>query len=209
MTLVSNRESIEVVRNTYGLTPDFIGPVDQHPIRIHFQEIDGVVYVTPEGSRTLQDWKDNVMAWARVDYPKVAHGAALIPEGFYVSSASALNAVAERVDGKPYAFACHSRGAAQGAVLAKFLIDAGRPPPLKLYLIEPARAFFGVLPEEFVGVESWGTWNGNDPVPYVPLACAQFQLQIIGHDDKLDPFACHHLVAVAAALDDLNRGTST
>jgi hypothetical protein len=197
--MITNRESIDLAAWAYTVPPDIVGPIAEHPIRIHFKKIDGITYVSPEGSKTEQDWLDDFRGWVDPFLPRVNHGDGFIPEGFYVSCKSVLNELAAKLWSAPFCLVGHSRGGAQAGVLASLLFDRGTVAK-KVYLLEPARAFIFRTPAEFgAAIPVWGVWNGNDPVPHVPLG-RQFDLQIVGRD-AVNPFDNHHLPSVASALD--------
>jgi Lipase (class 3) len=195
--LISNRAAVDLAQAAYGSTPDIVGPLEVHPIRIHFHENDGVTYVVMEGSAKKADWIDNFRIWADPFLPRVNHGDGFIPEGFYISVKSVLDEVVGKIWSRLFCLVGHSRGGAQAAVMAKLLLDRGAI-ARKIYLLEPARAFIFSLPPELVSL-TWGVWNGNDPVPHLPIG-AQFSLQLVGRP-ALDPFDCHHLASVGSALD--------
>lgn len=197
--LISNIAAAEIALSCYGSPPSIVGPSDIHPIRVHFMELDDVLYAIPEGSRTPGDWRDNFDALARLDQqPKGHPTAGLVHGGFLESSLSVKDLIKARVAGRPYAIIGHSRGGAQALVLGALLADDGVA-PLKVYLIEPARAFLFRLPDALKQFEVWGCWNGNDPVPHLPPIFEQPILQIIGKPTA-DPFECHHLANVIASL---------
>jgi hypothetical protein len=194
--MITPTEAIDLAAQVYQVEPDLIGPSIDHPIRIHFREIDGILYIIPEGSRTRPDWVDNVRSWAIPDLARIAHGITFIPEGFYYSSISVLTPLVEVIGSRPFGIVGHSRGGAQAGVLAYLLATRGLIAK-KVYVIEPARAFIFRIPNVFDQIEIWGCWNGNDPVPHVPFG-EQFRLDLIGHP-TVDPFDCHHIENVAAA----------
>lgn len=199
MKLLSNIEAVELVSASYGAPPSITGSSDFHPIRVHFVQVGEVLYVTPEGSRTPGDWRDNFDTLARLDVETKGHpSAGLVHSGFLESSLSVLGQVKARIAGRPFAIAAHSRGAAQGLVLAALLADDGIMTQ-KIYAIEPARAFLFRLPAVLAQILFWGSWCGNDPVPHLPPLFEQPMLQIIGKP-ALDPFENHHLASVLAAL---------
>ena len=202
--LLSNIDATEMVAACYDEPADLTGTVAEHPIRLHYKERDGVLYIVPEGSRTPADWRGDFEAWLRRDHEKINHPSlGLVHSDFLASSLSVLDQVKQRINGQPFCIAGHSRGGSQAGVLGGLLADDGIV-PLKLYLIEPARTFFPWLPSIFDRFPTWGCWNGNDPVPFAPLAWAQFKLQIIG-TPMLNPGDCHHIANVIAALKIANN----
>lgn len=194
--MITPAKAIDLVIDAYHNPPALVGPLGDHPIRIHFYDIEGVRYVVPEGSKTRKDWRDNLRAWLVLDLPHVACGLSFIPEGFYASSVSVKDQLKEAIGIRDFALVGHSRGGAQAAVLAKLLLDDGLVAK-KLYVIEPARAYVFKIPDELAQIPTWGVWNGNDVVPHLPLG-EQFKLDIIGRP-MFDPFDNHHIEAVAAA----------
>jgi hypothetical protein len=194
--MITPAKAIDLAAQAYQAEPDLIGPRSDHPIRIHFREVDGILYIVPEGTKTRLDWADNVLAWAVPDLATIAHGITFIPEGFYYSSASVVDELVSTIGPRQFGIVGHSRGGAQAGVLAYLLASRGVIAQ-KIYVIEPARAFIFRIPRVFEQIEVWGCWNGNDPVPHVPFG-EQFKLDIIGQPTR-DPFDCHHISAVADA----------
>lgn len=189
--------AIEAVQATYDRPPDFVGPQVDHPIRVHFTEVEGVLVVTPEGSKTEADWLGNIDVWSYSELYKNFH-----PEfgwhhyDFLVSTESALETVADRVGSKRYIIAGHSRGATQGIMLAG-LMALRKVPPVQVFALEPPRGFFLKIPALYDDIAVEGSWNGNDPVPFVPLGWEQFKLHTFGASCER-AVSCHHLDSVLA-----------
>lgn len=197
--------AIEVIQGTYDRLPDIVGPLDDHPIRLHFEVVDNVLVVIPEGSKTEEDWLGNLEIWrVRDKDPPDNH-----PEfgwhhyDFLASSASVLDAVEERVRGQPYYIDGHSRGAIQGVMLAGLLALRGQH-PTRVFAFEPPRGFFLRIPAVYSDIVVEGCWNGNDPVPAVPFGWEQFPLHVIGKPEWR-PIMCHHLPSVLGSAKDAQQ----
>lgn len=197
---MTNLDFAKLVKKAYLDKPDIIGNDWFHPIRINLYEIDGILNIIPQGSKTFEDWIGDFDIFLRKDKQSIDHiSLGLIHVDFLVSCLSVMPTLRTRITGD-FNVGGHSRGASQAAILAGLLANEGLISK-NVYLIEPARIFPLKIPDIFKKLNVWGCWNGNDPVPFAPLFWQQFRLQEIGKAIWPNAGLCHHIDNVIAALE--------
>lgn len=197
---MTNLEFTKLVQKAYLEKPDIVGLNWFHPIRIKIYIIDGILNIIPQGSKTFQDWIGDFNIFLHEDKEPVGHPSlGLMHVDFLHSSLSVIEQIAELVKNQKFNIGGHSRGGSQSVALVGLLANRGLFAN-NVYLIEPARVFPLKIPDIFNKLNVWGCWNGNDPVPFAPLAWQQFILEQIGKPLWPDAGLCHHIDNVVAAL---------
>lgn len=191
----------KLTQKAYTEKPDIIGSNWFHPIRIKLYTIDNILNIIPQGSKTFQDWVGDFNVFLHEDKEPIDHPSlGLMHIDFLHSCLSIVDQISALVQNKVFNIGGHSRGGSQTAVLAGLLANRGLFAN-NVYLIEPARVFPLKLPDIFSKLNVWGCWNGNDPVPFAPLAWQQFELDRIGKPIWPNAGLCHHIDNVVAALE--------
>jgi Lipase (class 3) len=194
--MIGARAAVLAASATYsGIAPTWHGAgfINQ-TIRAYKSRVNGRAVVAFEGSKTWQNWFNNLLAVSVPlrDHPECGR----VHAGFDWAARSIAAAIGDL--NEDYDIVGHSLGGALAVYVPMLL----KRRPGGIYAFAPAAVFADVIPDwilELV-VTFGGAWRfGNDPVPLLPPWFPQVPLTPVGRATA-DPKDSHHIENYVAAL---------